>query len=153
MFPCACAAATGAASAPPTGFERPRGSTGIKGNETVIEFTDQGEFTDQVRETQGMSAALPAELERGSAGPSESERLVDQLANRIGGLGVELADVAGNVQEVAQRFTTQSKIPAGPARACRPRAPARSSPRDPSHHWFPRQRPPASPCRRPARNG
>ena len=43
------------------------------------------------------------------AAPTDSERLVDQLANRIGGLGVELADVAGNVQEVAQRFTTQSE--------------------------------------------
>ena len=42
------------------------------------------------------------------ATPSESERLVDQLANRIGGLGVELADVAGNVQEVAQRVSAQS---------------------------------------------
>jgi methyl-accepting chemotaxis protein len=41
--------------------------------------------------------------------PSASERLVDQLSNRIGGLGVELADVAGNVQEVAQRVTSQSE--------------------------------------------
>ena len=40
--------------------------------------------------------------------PSDSERLVDQLANRIGGLGVELADVAGNVQEVAGRVASQS---------------------------------------------
>src|SRR5450432_3617054 len=38
----------------------------------------------------------------------DSERLVDQLANRIGGLGVELADVAGNLQEVAGRVSTQS---------------------------------------------
>jgi methyl-accepting chemotaxis protein len=44
-----------------------------------------------------------------AAGPSDSERLVDQLANRIGGLGVELADVAGNVQEVANRFAGQSE--------------------------------------------
>ncbi len=43
------------------------------------------------------------------ATPSVSERLVDQLANRIGGLGVELADVAGNVQEVAQRVSSQSE--------------------------------------------
>jgi methyl-accepting chemotaxis protein len=50
----------------------------------------------------------PAKLES-PATPSESERLVDQLANRIGGLGVELADVAGNVQEVAQRVSTQSE--------------------------------------------
>jgi len=41
--------------------------------------------------------------------PSDSERLVDQLSNRIGGLGVELADVAGNVQEVAQRVLNQSE--------------------------------------------
>jgi methyl-accepting chemotaxis protein len=39
---------------------------------------------------------------------SNSERLVDQLANRIGGLGVELADVAGNLQEVAGRVCGQS---------------------------------------------
>ena len=42
-------------------------------------------------------------------GPTISERLVDQLADRIGGLGVELADVAGNVQEVASRVSTQSE--------------------------------------------
>jgi len=40
---------------------------------------------------------------------SASERLVDQLSSRIGGLGVELADVAGNVQEVANRVTGQSE--------------------------------------------
>lgn len=38
----------------------------------------------------------------------DSERLVDELANRIGGLGVELADVAGNLQEVAGRVSSQS---------------------------------------------
>jgi methyl-accepting chemotaxis protein len=42
-------------------------------------------------------------------GPTISERLVDQLADRIGGLGVELADVAGNVQEVTSRVSTQSE--------------------------------------------
>jgi methyl-accepting chemotaxis protein len=40
---------------------------------------------------------------------SIAERLIDELANRIGGLGVELADVAGNVQEVASRFAHQSE--------------------------------------------
>ena len=40
---------------------------------------------------------------------SPAERLVDQLANKIGGLGVELADVAGNVQEVAGRVSVQSE--------------------------------------------
>ena len=39
---------------------------------------------------------------------SGSDRLVDQLANKIGGLGVELADVAGNVQDVANRVSGQS---------------------------------------------
>jgi methyl-accepting chemotaxis protein len=43
-----------------------------------------------------------------AAMPSDSERLVDQLANRIGGLGVELADVAGNLQEVAGRVSSQA---------------------------------------------
>lgn len=38
-----------------------------------------------------------------------AERLIDQLADRIGGLGVELADIAGNVQEVAHRVANQSE--------------------------------------------
>jgi methyl-accepting chemotaxis protein len=54
-----------------------------------------------------MSVA-PLKLEPAAAVPSDSERLVDQLANRIGGLGVELADVAGNLQEVAGRVSNQS---------------------------------------------
>jgi methyl-accepting chemotaxis protein len=53
--------------------------------------------------------AKPTNLETAAAEPSASERLVDQLANKIGGLGVELADVAGNVQEVANRVSTQSE--------------------------------------------
>jgi methyl-accepting chemotaxis protein len=60
------------------------------------------------RKNATMSVAQPAKLERAAAVPSNSERLVDQLANRIGGLGVELADVAGNLQEVAGRVSTQS---------------------------------------------
>jgi methyl-accepting chemotaxis protein len=55
-----------------------------------------------------MSAAQPATLQPAAA-PSDSERLVDQLASKIGGLGVELADVAGNVQEVASRVSAQSE--------------------------------------------
>jgi len=55
-----------------------------------------------------MAVAQTATLDRGAAMPSESERLVDQLANRIGGLGVELADVAGNLREVAGRVSSQS---------------------------------------------
>ncbi len=55
-----------------------------------------------------MPVAQTATLERAAAMTSESERLVDQLANRIGGLGVELADVAGNLREVAGRVSSQS---------------------------------------------
>src|SRR6201981_511828 len=55
-----------------------------------------------------MYAGQPAILQSAES-PLESERLVDQLAGKIGGLGVELADVAGNVQEVAQRVSTQSE--------------------------------------------
>src|ERR1700733_4910393 len=42
-----------------------------------------------------------------AAGRSDHDRLVDQLAGRIGGLGGELADVAGNLKEVAGRGSTQ----------------------------------------------
>src|SRR5271155_1060154 len=49
-----------------------------------------------------------AVMSAGKAISPNSERLVDQLANRIGGLGVELADVAGNLQEVAGRVTSQA---------------------------------------------
>jgi methyl-accepting chemotaxis protein len=55
-----------------------------------------------------MSVVQPIKMERAAPVPSDSERLVDQLADRIGGLGVELADVAGNLQEVAGRVSTQS---------------------------------------------
>ncbi|WP_407176880.1 methyl-accepting chemotaxis protein [Bradyrhizobium sp. STM 3562] len=56
-----------------------------------------------------MSPAAAARVESASSVASESERLVDQLAGRIGVLGVELADVAGNVQEVAGRVSNQSE--------------------------------------------
>ncbi len=55
-----------------------------------------------------MSVAQPTTPEGAAPMPTNSERLVDQLANRIGGLGVELADVAGNLQEVAGRVSIQS---------------------------------------------
>jgi methyl-accepting chemotaxis protein len=55
-----------------------------------------------------MSVARRAALDGAAASPSKSERLVEQLANRIGGLGVELADVAGNLKEVAGRVASQS---------------------------------------------
>ncbi|WP_024507756.1 methyl-accepting chemotaxis protein [Bradyrhizobium sp. ARR65] len=56
-----------------------------------------------------MSPAAAARVESASSVASESERLVDQLASRVGVLGVELADVAGNVQEVAGRVSNQSE--------------------------------------------
>ena len=55
-----------------------------------------------------MSVAQATRQDDAAAMPSDSERLVDQLSNRIGGLGVELADVAGNLQEVAGRVSTQA---------------------------------------------
>ncbi|MBR0964874.1 methyl-accepting chemotaxis protein [Bradyrhizobium diazoefficiens] len=55
-----------------------------------------------------MSVAQQAVLDTGS-NRTLAERLIDQLADRIGGLGVELADIAGNVQEVASRVATQSE--------------------------------------------
>jgi methyl-accepting chemotaxis protein len=56
-----------------------------------------------------MSVAQPLKFEPAAAASSDSERLVDQLSNRIGGLGVELADVAGNLREVAGRVSSQSE--------------------------------------------
>ena len=55
-----------------------------------------------------MSVAQFAVLDTGS-NRTLAERLIDQLADRIGGLGVELADIAGNVQEVANRVANQSE--------------------------------------------
>ncbi|WP_315734386.1 MULTISPECIES: methyl-accepting chemotaxis protein [unclassified Bradyrhizobium] len=55
-----------------------------------------------------MSVAQRAILESHDA-RTGAERLIDEIADRIGGLGVELADVAGNVQEVAARVSYQSQ--------------------------------------------
>ena len=55
-----------------------------------------------------MSVAQAAVMDAGS-NRTLAERLIDQLADRIGGLGVELADIAGNVQEVANRVAGQSE--------------------------------------------
>jgi methyl-accepting chemotaxis protein len=54
-----------------------------------------------------MSVAQAAVLDT-SSDRTLAERLIDRLADGIGGLGVELADVAGNVQEVANRVAGQS---------------------------------------------
>src|SRR5512143_3224332 len=55
-----------------------------------------------------MSVVQLARIETASS-PTDAERLIDRLTDRIGGLGVELADVAGNVQEVAGRVADQSE--------------------------------------------
>jgi methyl-accepting chemotaxis protein len=41
-------------------------------------------------------------------GPRDEGRLVSELASRVGTLGVELADVAGNLEEVTNRVTNQA---------------------------------------------
>ncbi len=41
-------------------------------------------------------------------GSQDEGRLVSELASRVGTLGVELADVAGNLEEVAHRVTNQA---------------------------------------------
>jgi methyl-accepting chemotaxis protein len=56
-----------------------------------------------------MSVAQPTRQLNVATGPTDAERLVDRLSDCIGGLGVELADVAGNVQEVAGRMGLQSE--------------------------------------------
>src|SRR5712692_9721546 len=91
-------AGTGAASAPRTSFESYRHPKFMNQSSSLLS-----------RRNAAMPVAEPAILEVAAAPPSASERLVDQLANRIGGLGVELADVAGNLQEVAGRVSGQSE--------------------------------------------
>src|SRR6202163_1778824 len=89
---------TGAASAPRTSFESYRRPKIMNQSSSLL-----------TRRNAAMPVAEPAILEVAAAPPSASERLVDQLASRIGGLGVELADVAGNLQEVAARVSGQSE--------------------------------------------
>jgi methyl-accepting chemotaxis protein len=55
-----------------------------------------------------MSIAVATRQDAIATPPAERERLVDQLADRIGSLGVELADVAYNIKEVAGRVATQA---------------------------------------------
>src|SRR6516164_7168723 len=71
---------------------------------TAFGLFEKAEPTAPALDLAPQYAAMPS-----AAAASESERLVDQLASKIGGLGVELADVAGNVQEVASRMSTQSE--------------------------------------------
>src|SRR3954465_13505655 len=55
-----------------------------------------------------MSVVQLAVLDTGS-NRTLAERLIDQLADRIGGLGVELADIAGKAQEGAPRAPGRSE--------------------------------------------
>jgi methyl-accepting chemotaxis protein len=43
------------------------------------------------------------------SGAGDSGRLVSELAARVGSLGVELADVAGNLEEVTKRVGNQAE--------------------------------------------
>ena len=44
-----------------------------------------------------------------ASGTADEGKLVSELASRVGTLGVELADVAGNLEEVTQRVGTQAE--------------------------------------------
>nr|WP_298690084.1 methyl-accepting chemotaxis protein [uncultured Dongia sp.] len=44
----------------------------------------------------------------GASATSPQDRLIAELANRIGGIGVEMADIAGNIDEVTGRFSHQA---------------------------------------------
>ncbi len=66
-----------------------------------------GLFRKQLPETAAPAVAGPAIVDD-AKGPTDSERLVDHLSSRIGALGVELADVAGNLKEVAERVSGQA---------------------------------------------
>src|SRR5258708_38731572 len=91
-------AGTGAAFAPRTSFESYRHPKIMNQSSSLL-----------TRRNAAMPVAEPAVLEVAAAPPSASERLVDQLASRIGGLGVELADVAGNLRQVGARGSRPSQ--------------------------------------------
>src|SRR3954453_15971030 len=42
-------------------------------------------------------------------GSIDKDRLITEIADRIGTLGVEMADIAGNVEDVAGRVTDQAQ--------------------------------------------
>src|SRR5260370_8205040 len=86
-------AGTGAAFAPRTSFESYRHPKIMNQSSSLL-----------TRRNAAMPVAEPAILEVAAAPPSASERLVDQLANRIGGLGVDLADVAGKLQQTPPHY-------------------------------------------------
>lgn len=52
-------------------------------------------------------AGMPTPVSQGGA--DEHDPLIAELANRVGSLGVELADVAGNLEEVTNRVANQAE--------------------------------------------
>ena len=56
------------------------------------------------------SNPLAPSVESGSASEAvDKDRLITEIADRIGTLGVEMADIAGNVEDVASRVTDQAQ--------------------------------------------
>ena len=81
---------------------------------SIFGFPRLGRFPHRV---QTMNAQ-PANLKTAAPLATASERLVDQLADKIGGLGVELADIAGVENMLRplqgfQRFRTQQTVRVG----------------------------------------
>lgn len=56
-----------------------------------------------------MTLPQPSAAHEIAATPPDADNLLDELGNRIGGLGVELADVRGNLHDVASRVSRQSE--------------------------------------------
>ena len=52
--------------------------------------------------------AAPAPSEGGVATPDRGQHLVAELARRVGSLGVEVGDIAGNLEELARRVSDQA---------------------------------------------
>lgn len=55
-----------------------------------------------------MTLPQPSAAHEIAATAPDADNLLDELGNRIGGLGVELADVRGNLHDVASRVSRQS---------------------------------------------
>jgi methyl-accepting chemotaxis protein len=55
-------------------------------------------------------SAIPSEIAapRSASGAGDADRIVGELTNRLGGFGVEVADIAANLEEVTQRVAQQS---------------------------------------------
>ena len=51
---------------------------------------------------------LPSSVGTGGAAQKDDARLVNDIAARVGSLGVEVADVAGNLEDLAARVSGQA---------------------------------------------